>query len=136
MDRVVDGRAGRHHDPDDAWRFQLRDDLGEIVRRRRAQLLILRDDIGAPIVDDGLMSVAHEALDHVPAHPAEADHCHLHVVTPARWRSQRVYMMSEALRACSPPSHRADSRFLASLGMTIIHRILTRPTSAITDRRS
>ena len=84
------------------------------MRRRRAQLLILRDDIGAPIVDDGLMSVAHEALDHVPAHPAEADHCHLHVVTPARWRSQRVlYDVASAARLLPSlsPSQQQIPRF-------------------------
>ena len=56
-----------------------RDDVGEILRRRRAELLILRDDRRIAIEGDDRVPVAHEPLDHVAAHLAEADHRELHM---------------------------------------------------------
>jgi hypothetical protein len=76
-DHIVNHRGG-HHQPDGARRLQLLDETLEGCGVDRAFALERAAGFGAAVVDDGGMPGADEALDHVGAHPAEADHADLH----------------------------------------------------------
>ena len=72
------GVAGRHHDPGGARLAQLLDEIGQRRRTRRLLLDVSAHIVGAEIEDDALMSVAHQALNHVAAHAPQTDHAQLH----------------------------------------------------------
>jgi hypothetical protein len=93
LEQLAEGRlrdlAGRHHRPEDARRVELVAQLGERPRRR------LHDRVVRLHLDPVLL----EALRHVAAHAAEADHPELH-----RYRSSMV------TRATRRPRSRRDSK--------------------------
>ena len=70
--------AGRHHHPGMPGRVELGDEVVERGRARRALGCERRDGLGADVVDDAGVAVAHQAAHDVRAHPAEADHAELH----------------------------------------------------------
>ena len=76
---IVSDLAGRQHDPDDARRFKLFD---QIAARPRLAVGAFAGEpahrVGTLVVDDAGMAVFHQAAHDVAAHPAETDHTELH----------------------------------------------------------
>ena len=70
--------AGREHDPDGAGRFEMADKIAEIVARGGTLAGEAVHRVGALVVDDAVVSGAHQPPHDVAAHPAEADHPELH----------------------------------------------------------
>ena len=65
----------------------LRDEVLERARARRSLGVERRDGVGADVVDDAGVAVAHQPAHDVRAHPAQADHAELHA--PSLYARQR-----------------------------------------------
>ena len=77
-DRAIGDLARRNHHPGGARWLEL---CREILERRRADGAIVRqrlDRVGAHVVADAAMAVAHQPPHDVGAHPPQSDHPELH----------------------------------------------------------
>ena len=82
IDRLPGDLAGRQHDPDRARLLKPRDHVGKVFCPLGAGGGDLVHRLGLPVVNDALVSYAHQSLGYVAAHPAKADHTDLHVAIP------------------------------------------------------
>ena len=106
VDRGVDER-GRHHDPHRARLRELRArSRRATTRRSRPSAASSVDRVGAHVVDDALVAVAHEPPHEVRAHPAEADHAELHRVS---LRHRKAHSLPGERGVLSPSGR--DGRF-------------------------
>ena len=76
------GRAGGDHDPHRARLGQPGDQTCERVAAGGALGGQRLHGVGAAVVDDALMAIAHQPARHVRAHPAKSDHSELHPLPP------------------------------------------------------
>ena len=89
-DRLLGDLPGRDHDPRPARHVELGDEVLERARTRCSLGDERRDGVGADVVDDAGVAVAHQAAHDVRAHPAQADHAELHAASLyARQRDER-----------------------------------------------
>jgi hypothetical protein len=100
LDRVVDV-PGRHHEPDDAGRLELRDDVGGAGGADRAALDGLRDRVEVHVVRDDLVPVPHQPGGHVGPHPTQPDHRDPHACHPCR---SYPFVIRVSLAARSSPA--------------------------------
>ncbi|KAG0749114.1 hypothetical protein G6F24_015287 [Rhizopus arrhizus] len=115
---LVDGLAGRHHQPHHAWHWQRSDGSGQRIHHFQAGLSRTLARAFARGVADHAVAAAMQALGHVGTHAAEADHCNIHCFTfswglgsgclACRWpRSGAAAPRANAGRAwyadCAPP---------------------------------
>ena len=89
-DRRLGDLAGRDHDPRPARHVERGDEVLERVAPVAPSADERRDGIGADVVDDAGVAVAHQAAHDVRAHPAQANHAELHGASLyARKRDER-----------------------------------------------
>ena len=77
-DGLVGDLPGRDHHPHRARLLELRDEVLERGRARRAVRLDRLHRVGRDVVADAAVPVLHQAAHEPGAHPAEADHSELH----------------------------------------------------------
>ena len=80
-DRRLGDLPCRDHDPRPARHVELGDEVLERARARRSLGDERRDGVGADVVDDAGVAVAHQPAHDVRAHPAQADHAELHAAS-------------------------------------------------------
>ena len=83
-DRLDDpsGDRGRQHQPDAARLGELADELLQRAGADRAVRHQRRNAGRVDVVDDAFVTVAHQAANHVRAHPAQSHHSDLHGAVP------------------------------------------------------
>ena len=81
----IAGEGGGHHDPRRPGRGQLGRQVLQRGRPHGSLGLHGRHRFGVPVVHHALVATAHQAADHVGAHPAQTDHRELHPPSVGRW---------------------------------------------------
>src|SRR5205085_9421532 len=90
---------------DRARLLKLAHKIGEVAAWRRTFIGQAVDCVGALVVDDATMPGMHQPPHNVAAHPAEADHPELHVISPEftpRPRCTCHPTISNSMRRVSP----------------------------------
>ena len=102
--------------------LELTAEIGQVLRGLGAQRDVRLHRVGAAVEHHHLVPALQQALHHVAAHPAQADHGELHlaisshICTPmaaSSWRSPRASVN----RMVRMPSARAGSRFRSRSSM-------------------